>query len=527
MIFASLKPDHWFFYVIDGIIYALLFLILGPALHMCLRLLARHQADEHKGKAFLAMLLILLCSAAVTAQPWAENIGYYVLIPCLFLGAVILRLVCWVSVTRGLVIMLLFGAIVFGVYAGIMKLANRVLPEGRVTLAQSIKRSMGLIDQFAGKPADPMTSGSLLKGGKISNLLMRAKSGVRLEAESFASAVALLKDPQQLQKLTMEHTEDLKALDLIVEGETLTPEDMVEMGVVNEEAKKGMTVLESVNATNEITEQDVEDVALLIRSVRKDGTQVTPNDALALILEARKRVGSRSPLETLVKLTTQNTADLTSLGSVLDGGKMAPEQLAGMGIDSEDARQGIGVLEGIRTTNDIAEQDVGKVVSLLRSVRKDGTQVTTNDALVVINEAMKRAGRSPTNLPWLTLSTNTMAAKPLVLISSSAAATTAVRVVIHQRSRHIDPLLALDALQRAAWNRSQTGLVVSAVMAFSGGNAMAIVNGEMIHTGDIVSVTSEGQDFPWRLATLNGHVVVWEPVVNTQNGDESTLIRWQ
>jgi hypothetical protein len=102
----------------------------------------------------------------------------------------------------------------------------------------------------------------------------------------------------------------------------------------------------------------------------------------------------------------------------------------------------------------------------------------------------------------------------------------AAKVVIHQRSRNVDPLMALTAPQRSAWNRSQTGLVVTAVMSFSGGNAMAIVNGEMVHTGDIVSVASEGQTFPWRLAAFAHNSVIWEPVVG-RNENESTLIRWQ
>ena len=407
-----------------------------------------------------------------------------------------------------------------------MMLANKVLPKDRVTLARVVNKSLGRLDEIseqAKKQAAEDAAKEPRERLNISNLLMRAKSGVRLEAESFASAVSLLKDPQQLQKLTTEHTEDLKALDLIADGSVLTPEDMVEMGIVNEESKKGMSVLQNVNATNEITEQDVEDVALFIRSVRKDGSQVTPNDALVVIREARKRAGA-NPLEALAKLTTQNTADLTGLGPVLDGVKLTPEQLAGMGVVDEEAKKGMSVLEGIRATNDIGEQDVGKVMSLLRSVRKDGSVVTTNDALVVIREAMKRAGRPSTNELFATKTSGTASND---VSSISEVATAAAQVVIHQRSRNIDPLMALDAPQRAAWNRSQTGLVVTAVMAFSGGNAMAIVNGEMVHTGDVVSVTSEGQAFQWRLAALSARGVIWEPVVGRQNEIGSALIRWQ
>jgi hypothetical protein len=301
---------------------------------------------------------------------------------------------------------------------------------------------------------------------------------------------------------------------------------MAEMGIVSEEATKGMNVLEGVNAATEITAQDVEDVAIFIRSMRKDGSEVTANDALVVIREARKRAGA-NPLEALVKLTAQNTADLTGLGPVLDGERLTPEQLTGMGIVDEGAKKGMSVLEGIRATNDIGEQDVGKVMSLLRSVRKDGSEVTTNDALVVLREAMKRAGLSPSNMPWLTPSTNVVATTTLVVGSTSTVEKAALRVVIHQRTRKVDPLMALDAPQRAAWNRSQTGLVVTAVMAFSGGNAIAIVNGEMVHTGDLVSVMSEGKTFQWLLADFTARGVIWEPVVGGKNEDESTLIRWQ
>jgi hypothetical protein len=523
MMLDSLPPDHWLFYVIDGAVYALLFLILGPALHLCLRLLARQQADENKGKPFLAVLLILLGSSAVLAQPYAEKMGYFALIPCLLLGAGVLRWICWVTIPRGLVIMIIFGAIVYGAYAGIMMVVDKALPKERVTLVKSIKKSMGLIDQFAGKDSDPIVSDNFLKGVKISNLLTRAKGGLRLEAESFVAAAALLRDPRQLEMLTMEHTEDLRALDLIVDGETLTPEDMVEMGVVDEESTQGMRVLQSVNATSEITPQDVEDVALFIRHVRKDGSQVTANDALLVIYEAKKRAGA-NPLAALAKLTSHNTADLAVLGPILDGGKLAPEQMAGMGVVSEEAKMGMSFLEGIRGTNNVGERDVGSVMSLLKSTRKDGSEVTTNDALVVIYEAMKRAGRPVTNGLFATSPSN-MASN--VESDTTEMVNTATKVVIHQRSRNIDPLLALSSAQRAAWNRSQTGLVVTAVMAFSGGNAMAIVNGEMVHTGDVVTVASEGESFRWRLATLNANGVIWEPVVGKTNENASTLVRWE
>lgn len=529
MILASLKPDHWLFYVIDGFIYALVFLLLGPTLHLCLRLIARHQADESKGKAFLATLLILMCAGAVTAQPYAEKMGNFIVIPCLLLGAGVLRWICWVSLTRGFLIMVIFAAFAFGSSTGIMMLVNKGLPKDRVTLVRMINKSMGRLDELdelAKKQAAEEAAKGPGERMSISNLLMRAKGGLRLEAESFVSAVALLKNPEEFQKLTSEHTEDLKALDLIADGGTLTPEDMVDMGIVNEKATKGMNVLESVSATNEITAQDVEDVAIFLRSMRKDGSEVTANDALVVIREARQRAGA-NPLEALIKLTTQNTADLTGLGPVLDGKTLTPEQLTGMGIVDEESRKGMSVLEGIRSTNDIGEQDVGKVMSLLKSVRKDGSEVTTNDALVVIREAMKRAGRSSTNESWLTLSTNAIAAKPLVVGSTSTVKKAAAKVVIRQRSRHVDPLIKLDPEERAAWNKSQTSLVVTAVMVVSSGNAMAIVNGEMVCTGDVVSVASQGKTFRWRLAEFNSTTVIWEPVVGAQKGNESTLVRWQ
>jgi hypothetical protein len=75
MIFDSLKPDHWLFYVVDGFIYTLVFLLLGPTLNLCLRFIAKNQADESKGKAFLATLLILMGAGAVVAQPYAEQMG--------------------------------------------------------------------------------------------------------------------------------------------------------------------------------------------------------------------------------------------------------------------------------------------------------------------------------------------------------------------------------------------------------------------------------------------------------------------
>jgi hypothetical protein len=525
MILDSLKPDHWLFYVIDGILYALILLLLVPILHMCLRLFAKHQTDEGKGKALLAILLILLGAAAVVAQPFAEQMGYFILLPCLLLGAGVLRWICWVSIPRGLVIMLIFGAAVYGANMGIMKIANKVLPKDRVTLVSVVQKSLGRLDE-ASEWAKKQAAEEAAKGPRermtMSNLLVRAKGGLRLEAESFVSAVALLKDPEQLARLTSEHTDDLKALDLLADGETLTPTDMVEMGIINEQAEKGMTVLESVNATNEITAADVEDVALFIRSIRKDGSEVTANDALVVIREARKRAAGRSPLGELVTLTAQNTADLTGLGPILDGGKLAPEQLAGMGVADEGAKKGISVLEGIRGTNDIGEQDVESVMSLLKSMRKDGSEVSTNDALVVIREAMKRAGRSPTN--------EMFAIKASGIASNAMSSTSEVamaKVVIHQKVRKLDPLLALGDAERSAWIRSQTGLVVTAVMALRKGNAIGIVNGEMVHTGDLVSVISEGRTFAWRLAGFGSGGVIWEPLVGGTNENESTLIRWQ
>jgi hypothetical protein len=283
MILSGLKPDHWLFCFVDGLVYTLAFALLVVTLRQSLRWLAKHEADATTGKSFVSTLLILLIAASTSTLPYVRQIGTLVLLPAAICGIFLLKILCWVSLKRGVLIMGVFAAAAWGLVTGVAALEDKILPPNRITLVKRIKISMGILDELASLPTSHMS---------LKDQLATAKSGLRLELEAVASALSLLKDPDAVKGMTAGHTADLDALGLVVNHEAPpTPEQLASMGIVYEKAKPGLDVLRGMTATNAVTADDVRNVAALLKSLRKDGSEVTAKDAVALILEAQKRAG--------------------------------------------------------------------------------------------------------------------------------------------------------------------------------------------------------------------------------------------
>ena len=276
------KPDHWSFYLVDAGAYLLIFALLVPALRFCLRRIAPHEADESFAKSFVVTLLIVLTTGTIVTLPCANDLGLLIVLPCIFGGIVLVRALCWVTVVKAILIVLVFSVVSAGIAIGVTTMANKSMPKGRVTLLGRTRLSLNLLSGIAGQPGESVVP---------KDLLHKVKSGLLLEAGSYVSAIGLLNDPEAFKQLTTNNIEDLAALGVAMDGKPLTPEQLDDLGIVYEDARKGADVLQTMTATNVVTEDDVKAVAALLHSVRKPGSTVTAAEAVFIIGEARKRAG--------------------------------------------------------------------------------------------------------------------------------------------------------------------------------------------------------------------------------------------
>jgi hypothetical protein len=339
-------------------------------------------------------------------------------------AALISMWLCWISFQKGLLVALIFLTSVFIVGKGAWTLMDKSLPPGRITLVKKTKISMGILSEVTNQTGPPINTGELLQ---------RAKSGLKLQAESVVLAVALLKDPDSLRKITAQHIEDLAVLDLLADGGMLTSEQLEELGIVHEDARQGARVLKYISATNEVSEQDVMDVVEFLKSVRKDGSEVTAEDAVIVLREAMNRAGRMST----------NGLNVTN----------------------------VAAMYGISTS---------------ALVRVDGA--STGDTTSV---------GQPSAIVELTNSN---------LVNAKSIPVNQVK----------DPFHGISPEVRKAWYRAQTGLVVTGVMAPLRGRAYVVVNGGIVSTGDVVAVNSAGRVFSWRLKGVEGTEAVWEPSIGRE-----------
>jgi hypothetical protein len=420
----SLAADHWIFCAIDGFVYLIIFLILAAVLRLSLKVLAKHEADDGYGKACVTTALILTTIAVVSTISWVDRFGYLMIIPYYLVAALISMWLCWISFQKGLLVALIFLTSVFIVGKGAWTLMDKSLPPGRITLVKKTKISMGILSEVTNQTGPPINTGELLQ---------RAKSGLKLQAESVVLAVALLKDPDSLRKITAQHIEDLAVLDLLADGGMLTSEQLEELGIVHEDARQGARVLKYISATNEVSEQDVMDVVEFLKSVRKDGSEVTAEDAVIVLREAMNRAGRMST----------NGLNVTNVAAMC----------------------------GISTS---------------ALVRVDGA--STGDTTSV---------GQPSAIVELTNSN---------LVNAKSIPVNQVK----------DPFHGISPEVRKAWYRAQTGLVVTGVMAPLRGRAYVVVNGGIVSTGDVVAVNSAGRVFSWRLKGVEGTEAVWEPSIGRE-----------
>lgn len=283
MLLDAFEPDHFIFSVIDVFVYVLIFLLLVVILRLSLTLLAKEEADDSMGKSFLTTLAIMLVCAVAALSTQAQLFGYYMIIPVVLVAMLLIRLLCWVNFKQSVLVTLIFSLAATGLAAGFTFGMNQILPEDRMTLVKRVKTSWGMLDDMAGQESEAFFTKENLKTIRL---------GWTMQGEALKSAVILLKDPKALDRMVADHQDALRALDLIVDGETNSVEQLAELGIVygeDDPAKHGMELLQQAGAKQEYTEQDVQDVGAFLQSVRKDGPEVTATDAAVVIHEAMKR----------------------------------------------------------------------------------------------------------------------------------------------------------------------------------------------------------------------------------------------
>ena len=387
---TTLRPDHWVLYVIDGLGYVVAYLLVVVILRLSLRRVAEHEADDSLIKSCVSVLLILMISGVLANVPETQKLGVFILLPCFLLGALVLQWLCWITIKQSLVIMLIVSISVLAIGGGITGLFNVMLPKDRVTLVKKTKLSLGILAAPPIQPAKPV--------GK-SHLLFQIKSGLKLEKEAFVTAVAILKDPSALAKMTAQHNEALAALDLLSDGKTLTPEELAQMGIDKKEQIAGYRVMKNISPTNEYTAEDVENVAAFLRAAHIGQTNVTAEDAALIMRAAMNRASTSTPTEVLATYSNALTGNTSgNIGS-------SPQEVAStstnlampsddIALEPEGGAGGTQSITGLTATPGLPPEPLDEDPLLALDMDKRQAWLHSKTGLVVSAVMSRSRGRS-------------------------------------------------------------------------------------------------------------------------------------
>lgn len=311
ILLGDLAPTSPVFTIIDCVLALMVLLLMPLLLRASLRLFAQHEADDSLFKSFVTMQAILAMVATVAISllsPWAKGAAALGVFLC---SALLLRVLCWITPKKALVVMAALTLAGGGLGAGLVWLSNYLLPSNRVTLLDHVRKSLGVIEEFAGQAAST-------DAVFTSNTLHNIKMGLILETEALAGAVYLLRNPSAIEEMTADHTADLKALDLITDGKMPSPEELKELGITEEEITAGRDALQRARNEEAVSEQDVRELARFMKSVRKDDAPLTANDIAFVVQEAKKRAGPRMA-ELLAAAQSGGTGSLHDASRLLAG----------------------------------------------------------------------------------------------------------------------------------------------------------------------------------------------------------------
>ena len=423
---GSLKPDNVVFSLFDVIVYLLVLVLCGAILRAVLRALAPEEVSDGWGGYWAAAFLTLAVWGVFSSQSFFPIPVILTLLLVAAISVILIMWLCWAPWLNAMIGVVVFLASVAACGYGAGRAMDRILPDDRMTLARRVRISLGLMDRFADREGEAVFTKDTLRV---------IKAGLKLESRAMVSAVSLLKDPAALSRMVASHQEDLDALGLIVAGETNTAEQLAEMGIVyapDDPARRGIDVLQHANQKAGFTDQDVEDVAMFLKSVRKDGSEVTASDVAIVVRDAMAR------------------AKAIEVGGMDD---LQPNGLAGAETDS-----------------------VGPSAEPVANDPATSTAVATG-----------------------------------ALAATQAPALSAA------------PIDRLSATERAAWLDSKTGIVVRATMS-RGGNFLLQVNGHFVKPGESVYVERASRVFEWRLVSATLQSAEWEPVL--ENAGQEVFVRF-
>jgi hypothetical protein len=284
VLLSGLNPSSPVFGVIDGALMVILLMTLPGILRFCLHKLAGHEADDSYFKSFLSVQLIVLLVAVTAITPLSHRLRIVAAVPLFLAAVLLLRYFCWLTMKKAILVMLAFTTISGALGGALFALENSLLPKNRRTLVTQLQQTLGFIDTMSGKEGAPVFS---------SNTLHNAKMALKVEQQAIMGAIMLLKDTNSINELTGEHTANLKAMDLITDGKMPTPEQLKELGITDEEATRGRAALVRASGEEEISEQDVKDLAQFMKSVRHDKSEPTAADIAFAIRRARKLAGPK------------------------------------------------------------------------------------------------------------------------------------------------------------------------------------------------------------------------------------------
>ncbi|HPF99755.1 MAG TPA: hypothetical protein PLE77_06780 [Kiritimatiellia bacterium] len=207
------------FLLMDVGIYVVALSVSVESLRLLLKLLARNQGAEERSRSLLATLCTLGIAylVQVTLMP---KIGFATFPIIVLSTALIIHFVCWPSFTRSIIITAIWLTIMVVTLVGLTSVADRRFPNRR-TLGQDIARSQSVLKDMKNATG---TKDELLQARTPKEVIDQIKLGLKTWSTALISAVALLKDKDSVNKMTAEHTEALRELDLIADEGPTTAE---------------------------------------------------------------------------------------------------------------------------------------------------------------------------------------------------------------------------------------------------------------------------------------------------------------
>lgn len=234
------------FVLLDIGLYALLLAIIVESLRLLLLIFAKHDAALERTRCMLttAATLFLAYAIQISLMPIIGLATLPIIVICCTL---VVHFISWPRMVRSLMITTLWIAIIVGSSIGLTSAADYFFPD-RETVEENVARSKEVLENMDSEGVQILSP---------KEVIAQIKLGLDTWTTALVGAGQILSDEDSVNKMTAEHTDALRELDLVADEEGgPTQADLAALGIHEGSAMTDQEVLRFKMMDKEATAED-------------------------------------------------------------------------------------------------------------------------------------------------------------------------------------------------------------------------------------------------------------------------------